>query len=133
MNGDQVAVRVAALLPAKSSTSTPQIRPVGEYVIGRLGDSLKLADLTKLGLRPLAVKVVTAPFLTDAADDPCCFNETTGQSCCFSIGAGVCRSCPVCCSGFGKHLPSSSQAKCPQQKQPATQSVKPEPAVNKSN
>jgi hypothetical protein len=118
MNGDQVAVRVAALLPAKPATSTPQVQRVGDYVIGRLGDSLKLTDLTKLGLRPLAVSVVNAPFLTEEAGDPCCVNNQ-GLICCGATLAKMCANCPDCCAGFRKQFAQSSHAGCVQQKQDA--------------
>jgi hypothetical protein len=132
MNGDQVAVRVSALVPARSSNSPARVQRVGEYVIGHTGDSLKLAALAKLGLRPLALTVVKAPFLTDAAEDPCCFNNQ-GLICCGGTLAQMCANCPDCCGGFAPAKnPSSSRARCVQNPA-ATPDLKSKLAVNKSN
>jgi hypothetical protein len=132
MNGDQVAVRVSALVPARSSNSPAQVKRVGEYVIGHTGDSLKLAALTKLGLKPLALTVVKAPFFTEAAEDPCCFNNQ-GLICCGSTLAQMCANCPDCCGGFAPaRNPSSSKARCIQTPA-ATPDLKSKLTVNKSN
>lgn len=133
MSGDQVAVRVAALVPAKSANAAPQVRRVGEYVIGQAGDSLKLAALTRLGLRPLAVTVVKAPFFTDIAEDPCCFNNQ-GLICCGGTIAQMCANCPDCCGGFAPaRYPSSSKARCINQNQAVTPDLKSKLTLNKPN
>jgi hypothetical protein len=132
MNGDQVAVRVSALVPAKSSNSPAQVKRVGEYVLGHTGDSLKLAALTKLGLRPLVVTVVKAPFFTDVAEDPCCFNNQ-GLICCGATIAQMCANCPDCCGGFAPaKYPSSSRARCIQNPA-ATPDLKSKLTANKPN
>lgn len=111
LSGDKVAVRVTAMLTptvAKTASSRPDEAqsPVGDYVIGRLGDSLKLTDLTKLGLPPLEVKVVNEGFTLI-----CCIADN-GLRCCGTNFATLCANCEAVCpdlfgcgSGAAKALP----------------------------
>lgn len=108
MTGDQVGVRVTAMLTDKpaadnSGPSTPAVahrhQLVGSYVIGKEGDSLQLADLGKFGLPPLAVKVVKAEFSADPADPCCCTND--GLNCCGRTWALMCATCAGVCPTCG--------------------------------
>lgn len=96
LSGDKVAVRVTAMLtPAgkKTVSSRPDEQsPVGDYVIGRLGDSLKLADLKKLGLPPFEVRVVNEGFTLI-----CCTDPDNGLLCCGTSVINLCANCQAVC------------------------------------
>jgi hypothetical protein len=94
--GDKVAVRVTAMLTlvgAKTVSSRPdEPSPVGDYVIGGLGDSLKLADLKKLGLPPFEVRVVNEGFSLI-----CCTDPDNGLLCCGTSVINLCANCQTVC------------------------------------
>jgi hypothetical protein len=96
LSGDKVAVRVTAMLTpagAKMVSSRPDEQsPVGDYVIGRLGDSLKLADLKKLGLPPFEVRVVNKGFTLI-----CCTDPDNGFLCCGTSVINLCANCQAVC------------------------------------
>ena len=115
MSGDKVAVRVATMVPGGKSARHATVVPLGQYVLGHPGDSLKLTELTRLGLRPLTVTVVKGPFLSDTSDDPCCFNND-GLICCGATFVQMCANCPDCCAGFKTQYQRSSHAQCVYQK-----------------
>lgn len=96
LSEDKVAVRVTAMLTpagAKIVSSRPDDQsPVGDYVIGRLGDSLKLADLKKLGLPPFEVRVVNEGFTLI-----CCTDPDNGFLCCGTSIVNLCANCEAVC------------------------------------
>jgi hypothetical protein len=97
LSGDKVAVRVTAML-TPAGAKTVSLRPgevqtpVGDYVIGRLGDSLKLADLKKLGLPALQVRVVNEGF-----NLICCTDPDNGLLCCGTSVVNLCANCEAVC------------------------------------
>lgn len=103
MAGDKVALRVWAMVPKKQFVNNPAATDpakvphdhlyLGDYVLGREGDSLQIADLTKVGLPALTAKVVRAHFSTDSPTDPCCCT-TDGLVCCGRTFVEMCASCP---------------------------------------
>lgn len=111
-SAEKIAVQVTAILTpdkVQSSKSAAAQRSVGDYVIGTLGDSLKLNDLTKLGLPALEVKVVRAPFALDAPDDPCC-ETVDGLICCAPRFTTLCAECGQACQ-LGCFAPSRKNPK----------------------
>jgi hypothetical protein len=106
MSEDKVAVRIWAMVPktdadVKSSdpavsdpTKTPhEHRYLGDYVLGNEGDSLQVADFTKVGLPALTVRAVRAAFVLDSPGDPCCCTSG-GLFCCGRTHAIMCATCP---------------------------------------
>jgi hypothetical protein len=108
MTGEKVAVRVTAI-STKQGKAAQASQPMGNYVIGEFGDSLKLNDLAKLGLPALEVKVVKARFAADSPDDPCCFT-LDGPECCAPTVAILCSECGVACN-LGCFAPSRKKSK----------------------
>lgn len=110
MSGDKVAVRLWAMIPKTqlSAASEPldpskvphEHRLLGDYVVGKEGDSLQIVDFAKVGLPTLTAKVIMAPFSTESPDDPCCCT-TDGLICCGSTFIKMCQTCANVCPTCG--------------------------------
>ena len=102
MTGDKVAVRILALVPEKqgagaSEQSDPTKVPhehqlVGDYILGKVDDTVQVTGLVKFGLPALTAKVVLAPFLADSTDPCCC--TSGGLFCCGRTFVIMCANCP---------------------------------------
>jgi hypothetical protein len=112
MVGDKVALRLWVMVPKTAPAAAAQpLDPtkvphkhqlVGDYVIGKEGDSLLIADVNKVGLPVLTAKVVRAAF-SESPEDPCCCT-TNGLVCCGGTYVEMCKTCAnVCptCGGLG--------------------------------
>ena len=116
MAGDKVAVRILALVPKKQQpTSLEPIDPakvphehrlVGDYVLGKVGDTVQVAEFARFGLPTLTARVVLAPFAADSPTDPCCCTDS-GLICCGRTFAIMCATCP--CPTCGNLKPRLSK------------------------
>ncbi|HEY6251617.1 MAG TPA: hypothetical protein VI685_16795 [Candidatus Angelobacter sp.] len=110
MIGDKVAVKIWAMIPkAELSTISEPLDPtkvphehrlLGDYVVGKQGDSIQIADFAKIGLPTLTAKVVLAPFSTESPEDPCCCT-VDGLNCCGRTWLQMCTNCASVCPTCG--------------------------------
>ena len=100
--GVRITVMVNSILPG-STAPVDMPKPIGDYAIGHLGDSMRIADLSKVGLPALEVKVVSAKFWLDTREDPCCSTaDDPPLFCCGRTFVLMCANCEaVCPSLFG--------------------------------
>jgi hypothetical protein len=139
MAGDKVAVRILALVPKKQqSTSSDQIDPakvphehrlVGDYILGKVGDTLQVAEFARFGLPVLTAKVVLAPFAADSPNDPCCCTDN-GLVCCGRTFAIMCATCPCPTCGNLKPRLSKTNGDTPSKNESVTE---PKPAYRTKN
>lgn len=137
MSGDKVAVRIWAMVPQTPLTNVSEPldptkvphehRLLGDYVIGKEGDVLQIADFSKVGLPTLTAKVILAPFSTESPEDPCCCT-TDGLVCCGSTFVKMCNNCASVCPGCGGLKAASKLKTSNLSSLPA---AKPEETINK--